>query len=441
MTPGAVYGSAIGIVDGGLISEVTPESPAARAGVVAGDVIVSVEGTALRDVIDWQWETDGLTAGISLSHAGEEGRVCLRRDPGEPWGIAFADMLFDQVRTCENRCAFCFMSQLPHGLRRPLYVRDDDYRLSFLQGNFVTLTNLTQADVDRIIEQHLSPLNVSVHAVTPSVRTALVCARDDRALEVADQLLDAGIEMNAQIVLVPGVNDGDELDRTLRWLAQREGVISVGVVPLGFTRHQSRFSASYASPGAAAAIIDRIAPWREAFFADHGRFWVHAADELYLAAGIETPAADRYDGYPQFENGIGLVRDFTDAFVEGTSGKSAVVRPEPDRSRVVVSGTLFAPVLHALLNQAGLLGRAEVLPVENEFFGGNVSVAGLLTGADIVRALEGCDSSALYIMPDVILNADGVTLDDMTVEMMSAGSGCEMTVAKADARGLLSVML
>jgi putative radical SAM enzyme (TIGR03279 family) len=407
----------------------------------SGDVIVSTEGQMLRDVIDWQWETDGLQIDLVIVRAEEEFPVRLNREPAESWGIVFSDVLFDGVRTCENRCAFCFMAQLPRGLRRSLYVRDDDYRLSFLQGNFVTLTNVTDSDIDRIIEQHLSPLYVSVHAVSPAVRSELVCARDDRALGVFDQLVTAGIEVHTQVVLVPGVNDGDELSHTLEWLAEREGVLSVGVVPLGFTRHQSRYSASYGASASAAEVLDQIEPWRQAFKAQHGTFWVYAADELYLAAGRETPIAEEYDGYPQYENGIGLVRDFSDQFLEITSGHSTVSQTESPARPAIITGTLFAPVLQALLARARMLDRARVLAVENQYFGGNVSVSGLLTGADIIRELKGIGPPAVCVLPDVALNADGVTLDDMSVDMMSHGAGCEIQVVKADAEGLVSAFL
>jgi len=240
----------------GRIAAITPESPADLAHLEVGDRIVAVDGAVVHDILDWQWLTDGEAIEVSLTkESGEPAVVGLTRELGTPWGIEFSDALFDSVRTCRNNCTFCFMTQLPRGMRKALYVRDDDYRLSFLQGNFVTLTNLTDEDAERIAVQHLSPLYVSIHATDPEVRASLVCANDDRALERVDQLLDAGIDLHVQIVLVPGVNDAEQLDATLTWLAEREGIVSVGIVPLGFTRHQERFSASYTDPLRPAVVI------------------------------------------------------------------------------------------------------------------------------------------------------------------------------------------
>ncbi|MDP2233460.1 MAG: PDZ domain-containing protein, partial [Actinomycetota bacterium] len=228
---------------GGVVARVEPGSPAARAGVRPAERILRANGRVLTDVIAWWWESDGASVTVTIAGSDDTVReVVLARDAAEPWGIDFATALFDEVRTCRNTCAFCFMAQLPRGLRRALYVRDDDFRLSFLSGNFITLTNLGDHDVARITGEHLSPLHVSLHAVTPAVRERLVCAREDRALIRFDELIEGGIDLHVQIVLVPGENDGAELEATLTWLAEREGVLSVGIVPLGYTAHQQRFS-------------------------------------------------------------------------------------------------------------------------------------------------------------------------------------------------------
>ena len=315
MTPRADYGGHVPAVSGGgVVGAVEPGSPAAEAAVRPGDIVVSVDGQPLRDVIDWQWCSDGDSLEVDVLHDGTSAEtISLRRQFGEPWGVSFTEAVFDGVRTCRNRCAFCFMTQLPRGLRGALYLRDDDYRLSFLQGNFITLTNLSDTDVERIAEQNLSPLYVSLHAVTPVVRAELICAREDRALERLDDLLASGIEVHVQIVLVPGINDGDELERSLSWLAEREGVVSVGIVPLGYTSHQGRFARSYEDATSAEAIIEQIGPWQRAFRERDGVTWVYLADEFYLSAGVEVPLAVEYDGYPQYENGIGLVRDWLDS--------------------------------------------------------------------------------------------------------------------------------
>jgi putative radical SAM enzyme (TIGR03279 family) len=428
---------------GGLVAALEPGGAAERAGIAIGDVVRTADGATLRDVVDWRWHADGPTVSVEGVHAdGSLLALTLERTLGEAWGVEFADPLFDGIRTCANQCAFCFMTQLPKGLRRTLYVRDDDYRLSFLQGNFVTLTNLTDADMGRIAEQHLSPLYVSLHAVTPVVRARLVCARDDRALERFDALVEAGIDLHVQIVLVPGENDGAELDTTLRWLAEREGVLSVGVVPLGYTGHQSRFDRSFADAEAAAAVIDQLVEWREAARQRDGMAWVHAADEFYLNARRALPAAEEYDGFPQYENGIGVVRSFVDDIggaAEDLSEAFASVRAA-DRRAVIVTGELARPVFEGLVRDFDAVDVSEVLPVANRFFGGNVSVAGLLTAKDITRAIvdhAGRMPGSVYLVPDIIGNADGLTLDDVRLGDLVARAGADVRLVSCDAGGML----
>jgi putative radical SAM enzyme (TIGR03279 family) len=425
---------------GGVIESLAQGSPAERAGLQVGDTLVTADGQPLRDVIDWQWLADGseVCVGYVRVSAAETSTV-LRREAGEPWGVAFAETVFDGVRTCENRCAFCFMTQLPKGLRKALSVRDDDYRLSFLQGNFVTLTNLSDDDVVRITEQRLSPLYVSLHTVDPEIREQLVCARDDRALERFDELLDVGIDLHVQIVLVPGVNDGAVLDQSLTWLAEREGVLSVGLVPLGYTAHQQRFASSYESRRAARGLIEAVIPWQDAMRERDGCTWVYVADEFYLNADIELPPAQRYDDFPQYENGIGLVRDFVDSARAAVAELAAAVAQLPDDLRVIVAtGELFAPVLERELLAFDPARRVSVVGVRNDFFGGNVSVAGLLTTSDIVRQLAHTPHDAVILLPDCIVNADGVLLDGVSVAELGTALGREVRLLSCDVGGLLS---
>ena len=429
---------------GGVVAEVDPGSPAAQAGLSVGDRLITAEGLTLRDVIDWQWIADDASVDVLYEREGKRAQVTLERAPGHGWGLAFERPVFDRIRTCRNDCAFCFMSQLPEGLRPSLYLRDDDFRLSFLSGTFITLTNLADADVARIATQRLSPLHVSLHAVTPEVRETLVCAHgEDRALERFDELVAAGIELHVQIVLVPGVDDGDELERTLAWLVERgEGVGSVGVVPLGYTRHQARFTRSYGDPAEAAALLDSLTPWQERMRAERDLTWLQAADEFYLAAGRPMPPAEEYDDYPQYENGIGMVRAFEDEWAEaladagpGAEGAATAVAPV-----TLVTGELFAPVLRRLLADAALDGRVRVLPVANAAFGGNVTVAGLLAGADIAAAIARDGASGSYLVPDLVLNDDGLTLDDMTLPQVAERAGAVLNLVSSTAASLLSAL-
>ncbi|MDZ4169026.1 MAG: DUF512 domain-containing protein [Coriobacteriia bacterium] len=434
---------------GGIVSCVEQGSPADRAGISPGQRITHADGMAVRDVLDWRWIADSASVTVRLTTLpGDEHReVVMTRSGAEAWGVEFSDILFDGVRTCANRCTFCFMTQLPSGLRPSLYVRDDDFRLSFLQGNFISLTNLSDADVERVAEQSLSPLYVSLHAVTPEVRSKLVCAASDRALERFDQLVEAGIDLHVQIVLVPGVNDGAELDTTLTWLAEREGVSSVGVVPLGFTRHQSVFTHSYNEPLAAATVIQQVQRWQFAMRERDGVTWVHLADEFYLNAGAPFPSLEWYDDYPQYENGIGVVRSFASEALELRAEIEAAVAGLPaDAERVtLVTSVMSATTLAGALDACGAVGRVRLLVVPNRFFGGNVSVTGLLTGEDLIAAISG-DVSGLsrptvYLVPDIVLNADRVTLDDIPAEGLGAHAGADVRVVSSDVRGLLDGLL
>ncbi len=442
---------------GGLISQVDEGSPAWEAGLRPGMRLVAAEGQGLRDVIDWEWIADGPEVevegmapvellGASAADFGDLGDArevefscTLSRAPGQSWGISFADPLFGPLITCVNHCTFCFMRMLPHDLRPALYVRDDDYRLSFLQGNFVTLTNLADADVERIIECGLEPLHVSLHAVSHCPREALIGGNEARGLEVVDQLLGAGLKLHVQIVLVPQVNDGAELDRTLGWVEARPGVLTCGIVPLGFTRFQDRFTAGFNDPAAAQAVIDQVRPYQERARRQLGRTRFHLSDEFYLNARRPLPPASYYDGFPQYEDGIGMLRSFADAWQEA-SGRIArvaeriAVRPS---APLIASGEAFIGFLTPLVAASPLAQAVELRAVKNRFFGGNVDVAGLLTAQDLVDGLAGVACGRDLLLPDVILNASGLTLDDKTPDELEAALDCRLHMVSSTVEGLI----
>ncbi|MHB1016822.1 MAG: DUF512 domain-containing protein [Coriobacteriia bacterium] len=410
---------------------------AARAGLRRGDVVRSVDGMPVRDVIDWLWLTDEPAFELDIERDGQPLVLSVRRSSAEPLGVSFDAPLFDAIQECDNACAFCFVSQLPAGLRPSLYVRDDDYRLSFLSGNFVTLTNLADADVDRIVAQHLSPLHVSVHAVDPDVRQRLICPTvEDRALELLDVLLAAGIEVHVQIVLVPGVNDDDVLEETLGYLAGRPGIVSVGCVPMGYTGHQRRFAASY-DRDLARATLARIARWQQLMRAERDAGWVYAADELYLLAGDDLPGVEDYDDFPQYENGIGMVTAFCAEFSEALAETAMPERADWGGPCPVtaVTGMLFAPVLRHVLDAAGF-GAVAVLPVENRLFGGNVSVTGLLSGRDITEAVAADGAAGTYLVPEVVVNSDGLLLDNVPASSLGELSGGDVRLIGSDGAAL-----
>jgi len=418
---------------GARVGSVTAGGSASRSGVRSGDLIIAVDGEALRDIIQWQWHTSETKVRVDLTRtSGRQRAVILERRPDEPFGITLEGDVFDGVMTCDNRCEFCFLSGMPPGLRPSLYVRDDDYRLSFLHGNFITLTNLADRDIDRILQMRLSPLYVSLHAVRTSVRQRLVgCVHEDRAVSVLERLLDGGIECHVQIVIVPGVNDGEVLEETIAWLSSREGVLSVGIVPAGRTRMHPRLERT-CSVDEARELLAAITPWRIRMQAKEGISWIHAADELYLKAGEPLPVVEEYDGYPQYENGIGMVR----AFLEE-------VEREPQwhvGSRcTIVTGASFGPVLSREV-AARTDGRVRMLVVENAFFGSDVTVAGLLTAEDVTSSILIDGGGGRYLVSDGMFNPDRITLDGATIQEMHESTGAQIESVAGGGVGLMGAL-
>ena len=406
-----------------VIEHIEPGSPAELAGLKPGMSIVTVNGEPLRDMIDWQWLTDGPSifleglAPKSLTHYDEdfEFEVELKRDYGESWGIDFSSMVFDGIKTCKNACVFCFMSMLPQDLRSALYIKDDDFRLSFLQGNFVTFTNIADNELERIIEQHISPLNMSLHASDHEVRRKLIGKFEARGLEVLDELLDEGIEIHAQIVLCPGLNDGKILEDTLNYVKARPGITSLGIVPLGYTKFQKRFEGSYTDREAAQEIINLVEIFQKDSRNKDGITRYNLADEFYLWAHMDPPLAKLYDGYPQYYDGIGMYRSFIDDVLALKADKNSKLysafrlAKECGLQISFVSGTSFAPVLDKHLSDFGLKSYG----ISNTFFGGNVDVAGLLVESDILDQLPYRLYNELICLPEVMFNFDGLTLEGM----------------------------
>ena len=415
---------------GDTITVVEAGSPAERAGLRAGERLVAVKGEPLRDLIDWHWASDGDEVEVTVEDAeGTRRTLTLQREQGEAWGLEFADALFDGVKTCRNDCSFCFMKQLPPGLRPSLYLRDDDYRLSFLQGNFITLTNLDDAEVERIIEQRLSPLHVSLHAVDPLVRERLIGHNHTRGLDVLAELLSAGIDVHIQIVLVPGVNDGDVLDETLLWLtdpARKPQVASIGIVPVAWTKYARDPGRDWRDPIDAARVIEQVQRYQFAEEKSQGIDWVYLADEFYITAQAPFPLAKYYGGFPQYENGIGMVLGLVEDFKENLARlqKALATIPEQSEAVTLVCGELIRDTLLGALSAIGAGGKVRLLPVRNEFLGGTVSVTALLSAADIARAIsydrERVKLPTTWVIPEAIFNHEGRTLDGLTAADLRA---------------------
>ncbi len=403
---------------GGRVVAVAPESAADDAGIVPGMIIERVNGAPLTDMITWLWEAADEEVELEVFDPADGARehCTLERLPGEDWGISFEGAVFDGMRTCVNACVFCFMTMLPPHMRDTLYIRDDDFRLSFLQGNFVTLTNLDDADVATVIERRLSPMNVSLHAITPAVRRQLMGKNAARGIEVLEALMAADIEIHAQIVVCPGINDGAELDLTLRWCEEHPAITSVGIVPMGYTRFQRRFTSSFSDdPEAARRVVAQVLPYQERARARTGRTIFQLSDEFYLDAELEVPPAAWYDGYPQFYDGIGMIRSYLDETEQLCASAGARIEAaaralrDADLTLAVVSGAAAAATVAGLVEAPPLDGR--VITIQNDYFGGNVDVTGLICGEDLLAQLPADLGGVMLFLPEVMFNADGLTLD------------------------------
>ncbi|MDO8364990.1 MAG: DUF512 domain-containing protein [Actinomycetota bacterium] len=453
---------------------VAPESAAARAGLAVGDVVAAINGTVPRDIIEWRFVADDAEVTLDVQRGGLELTLEVVKRAGEPLGAEVSSAVFDRVRTCDNHCEFCFIYQLPAGMRRSLNLKDDDYRLSFLYGNFTTLTRFTESDLERVITERLSPLHVSIHATDPEVRNRMLKnPRGGMSLRWLRALLDHGIAVRGQIVLCPGVNDGVVFENTMAGiLDQYPELESVAVVPLGLSRFNTEPAMRLHTLQEAQAMIASIHDWQEIFLRVLGKRMVFAADEYYLMAGLPFPDADAYEGFHMHEDGIGMARtfelEFTGqlaqptgpqsgffAWVDGapaagyraprnpagdtglrgcstgsetsadanTSNATATTEEHaatpvrlgarPDAPIGILTGTFGAQVLAPLVAS---LGRPDirVIPVANEFFGGNTGVTGLMVGADLARELAQQPTGHRYLLPDVCLS-EGRFLDGTTV--------------------------
>lgn len=432
-----------------MVARVAARGAAERAGLRAGDRILAINGEPLRDVIDFHFHAGEERLRLGVEREGRARTLHLVRRPAG-LGLELEAPRPAEIATCANKCVFCFIHQLPKGMRKSLYVKDDDFRLSFLHGNYITLTDLEEAELERIEAQRLSPLYVSVHATDPDLRHALLGQPRVRRelLPVMERLAKAGIAMHAQIVLCPGRNDGAQLERTVHELARlHPAVPTVAVVPVGLTRHRERLPDLRAVTLEEAAVLVRtIEEWQGAFQASLGTRFVWAADELYLKSGLPLPPARAYEGFAVAEDGIGLVRRFEDAFAR------AIARPPAPLGRprrvTVVTGQMFAPRMRALLDRVRVDAlTVSLAPIANDFLGRGIGVAGLLTGRDIQIQLAqaACGTGGLgdeVLLPAVTLrDGAGVFLDDLTPADLAGALGVPVTAVEPDAPAFLAALL
>ena len=439
-----------------VVASLSVDGPAARAGVAQGDEILRVDGDAPRDIIEWQLATDEADIELAVRRGGVEITIPVAKRAGEPLGLEVSSAVFDRVRTCDNHCEFCFIYQLPKGMRRSLYLKDDDYRLSFLYGNFTTLTRFTEADLERVVTERLSPLHVSIHSTDPVVRSQMLKnPRGGTSLRWLRALLDHGITVRGQIVVCPGVNDGAMFDDTMAGvLDEYPELDSIAVVPLGVSRFNPEEAMRPHTRAEARSVVEAVTDWQDVFAAALGRRMVHAADEYYVMAGLDFPPAEHYGGFPMHEDGIGMARTFEREFsghaneargtqrgffaavdappnpaaytglrARGTcssavapqAGAALQLRPRRSAPVGVLTGEIGAVVITPLINS---LAREDVrvLAVENRFFGGNTGVTGLMTGEDLQRVLDTEPAGHRYLLPDVCLSDDGRFLDGKALD-------------------------
>lgn len=395
------------------VSKVQPESIAAELGITPGTELLSVDGRALDDFLDWEFLTadDAFELEAKLPD-GEHLVFEIEREGGEPMGIELEP---PNVRRCANRCEFCFIEGLPKGLRKPLYIRDDDYRLSFAYGNFATLSNLKERDFQRILEYRLSPLYVSVHATPWEARKVLLNnPRVPNIVEQLARLVEGGIQFHGQMVVVPGLNDGEVLEQSLRDLyGFGDACLSVALVPVGLTQFSHIYTGQSMDVENSTRILETAERWAAKAMAERGEPWVYGSDELYLLAGRELPPASHYGDFSQIENGVGAITSLRDRVREGLSRL-----PRMDGRKIgVVTGKAMAPaIMPELIAQLHDATGAhfEIIETVNSLFGPTVTTAGLLVGADIRRALEGRSDLDLALIPAETINQDGIFLDDAT---------------------------
>lgn len=421
------------------IVHVDQGSPAEKAGISAGWWLQKINGHSIRDVLDYKFYSYDSRLELTLSQEkdGEEKSLSIGKAEGEPLGLDFETYLMDKQRSCANKCVFCFIDQLPKGMRPSLYFKDDDARLSFLMGNYISMTNLSEADVQRIIAMHISPLNVSIHTTNPDLRSRMLGnPRGGASLEYLRRFAQAGLKIMGQIVVCPGWNDGEELERTLEDLAaMHPSIAHVALAPVGLTRYREGLEPLRpVDREKARQIIGVVDKAREKCLKTYGETFFYAADEFYLIAGWPLPGEEYYNGYPQLENGVGLMSLFRQEL------RGALLMAEPTENPpafLIATGVSAAPFMEEMVALCkekcpNLQGRVQ--PVKNDFFGHGVVVAGLLTGGDIIRQVKDVlrPGEELWIPDCMLRHGETVFLDDVSVEEMEQKLGTKVRVLPVD---------
>lgn len=429
-----------------LIKEVLPESIGEEMEIEAGDILLAVNGEEIQDIFDYQFLIEDEYVVLLIRKAnGEEWELEIDKDYDEDIGLVFENSLMDEYHSCRNKCMFCFIDQMPEGMRETLYFKDDDSRLSFLQGNYVTLTNMSDKDVDRIIRYHLAPINISVHTTNPELRCKMLTNRfAGEALKKIDRFYEAEIPMNGQIVLCKGVNDGEELRHSIEDLLQYAPYMqSVSVVPVGLTKfREGLYPLEPFNREDAIDVLEMIHHYQKIAYKKFGMHFIHASDEWYILAEQELPEAERYDDYIQYENGVGMVRMFRDELSEALKNLSVDTRK--GKVTLVTAKLIYPTICWAVQELKAYFPNIEfqVVSIINHYFGEQITVAGLLTATDIIEQLKGLDLGDRVVLPSVVLKADEpVFLDDITLEDVRKTLQVPIHIVKSNGMGFIQAII
>ena len=445
-----------------VIQQIVPGSIAEEMEIEPGDVLVEINGREIEDIFDYQYYCEDYEIVVTIRKpGGEEWELEIEKEEDEDLGIVFENGLMDEYRSCSNKCIFCFIDQMPKGMRETLYFKDDDARLSFLQGNYITLTNMSDRDIDKVIQYRLSPINISFQTMNPELRCKMLTNRfAGEALKKVDRFYEAGIEMNGQIVLCKGVNDGEELEYSLQELYKYlPHLRSVSVVPVGLSKYRDGlYPLEPFNKEDAIAVIDRIKKWQKKAMEEYGLHFIHASDEWYILADRELPQEDSYDGYLQLENGVGMVRlmldEFTEALSDAVSQKQEYLSGKKDacpqswfaKEKIsIITGRLVYPYIKRMAEQ--LMEQfpqkeLQVLSIRNDFFGEMITVTGLLTGTDILAQCRELELGDRLLLPENVLRSgEMVLLDDLTVEDLQKTLQVPIDIVKSSGYGFLDCIL
>ena len=428
------------------VKEVEEGSIAWELGVEPGDVLLQINKHIIEDVFDYHYYVNDEELLVLIRKPdGEEWELEIEKDCEEDLGITFESGLMDEYRSCRNKCMFCFIDQMPPGMRETLYFKDDDSRLSFLQGNYITLTNMSDHDVERIVQYHLEPINVSIHTTNPELRCKMLHNRfAGEALKKIQTLYEGGITMNGQIVLCKGINDGEELERSIRdmvkWMPNLQ---SVSVVPVGMTKYrEGLYPLEPFQKEDAREVLGIIHKWQDKLYQEYGTHFIHAGDEWYLLAEMDVPEEERYDGYLQLENGVGMMRLLLNEFEEGFQKLEGDAK---ERHASLATGKLAYPFIKQMaerLTEKYPNLDMQVYCIRNDFFGESITVAGLITGQDLKAQLTGQKLGDRLLLPIAMLrNEEDVFLDDMTISQLSEALQVRIDVVKSSGQDLIDAIL